>query len=622
MTFNRFGWHTISIPHSHQILKRFRDMAPRKFRKAIGAVKDQTSIGLAKFGGGNNSSDLEIAIIKATCHDENPPQERHVRKILSLTTHSRSMVSACVSTMAKRLNKTKNWAVALKTLMLSHRLLNDGDHTCVQDIFFSARRGTRFLNMSDFRDTSDMSNSWDYSAFIRTYALYLNGLLEFRIQGCSRKHGGYAYHGEEEEEGVHGGINFKEVAMNATPVYERNNESVFSRVDHLKQLLERFLACRPTGAAKYNRVVDVALHLIVKESFELFYDMTEVIAALIDRFMRLEVPDMVRVHEIFCQNSRLYDELDAFYHWCKNVGIMRPFKFPNVERIPQSKLDTMDDFIRQKSEMLKSRKARTNEPKPKPVEAAKEAEPQKDENAVKEELPPAEGFIEATESKEEKADELKEPEEEKKKAQEVGDLLNLSVETPYTEEQGHTLALALFDGGLATAAPASTTTPWEAFQNSSEDWEMKLVQSTSKLSNQGASVPGGFDTLMLDSLYQHGAMAQAVASSGSVTNGSASSIALGTAGTAATLALPAPPVFNGGANTTSPNIDPFAASLAIAPPAYVQMSEMEKNQRLLVEEQLLWQQYARNGMQGQVGLGNVHQQIPYQYITGGYTPRW
>ncbi|KAL0335160.1 UNVERIFIED_CONTAM: putative clathrin assembly protein [Sesamum radiatum] len=64
------------------------------------------------------------------------------------------------------------------------------------------------------------------------------------------------------------------------------------------QLLERFLACRPTGAAKDNRVVHVALYPIIKESFQLCYDITEILGILIDRFMELEIPDMVKVHEI------------------------------------------------------------------------------------------------------------------------------------------------------------------------------------------------------------------------------------------------------------------------------------------------------------------------------------
>lgn len=221
-------------------------MAPSKIRKAIGAVKDQTSIGLAKVGSSNSLADLDVAIVKATRHEEYPPDERYIREILSLTTYSRAFVSACVSTIARRLNKTRNWVVALKTLMLVQRLLAEGDHAYEQEIFFATRRGTRLLNMSDFRDTSGRSNAWDYSAFVRTYSLYLDEQLEFRMQGRRGKRSGYGFPVEEE-----GAAASNAVVVRDTPIREMKIENIFSRAHHLMQLLDRFLACRPTGMCVY-----------------------------------------------------------------------------------------------------------------------------------------------------------------------------------------------------------------------------------------------------------------------------------------------------------------------------------------------------------------------------------
>ncbi|KAL6515280.1 hypothetical protein OROHE_018912 [Orobanche hederae] len=601
-------------------------MAPSKIRKAIGAVKDQTSIGLAKVGSSNSLSDLDVAIVKATRHEEYPPDERYVREIINLTTYSRAFVNACVGTIARRLNKTKNWVVALKTLMLIQRLLAEGDHAYEQEIFFATRRGTRLLNMSDFRDTSGKSNAWDYSAFVRTYALYLDEQLEFRMQGRRGKRGGYGYHAEEEEGGGGGGggggaTHSGAMVVRGTPVREMKIGRIFSKVHHLMQLLERFLACRPTGAAKENRVVSVALYPIVKESFQLCYDVTEILGVLIDRFMQLEIPEMVKVHEIFCRVSKQYDELDTFYAWCKTVGIARSSEYPDVEKITQKKLDMMDDFIHEKSALEQKRRPGSAEPRsePEPEVNAPEPEPEPDMNSIKA-LPPPEGFQEDR-GKEEEEKELEKPNEnEKKKTHQVGDLLNLGADTPTTGEHGDKLALALFDGGPSTTTAVSGTdkTQWEAFKESSGDWEMALVQSASHLSNQTANLPGGFDTMVLDGMYQQGKIAQAASTSGLVATGSASSVALGSAGRPAMLALPAPPSQDGGATCCSVNTDPFAASLAIAPPAYVQMSELEKKQRLLVEEQIMWQQYARDGMQGQVGLAKVQQQNAYPYNTRSY----
>lgn len=215
-------------------------MAPSTLRKAIGAVKDQTSIGLAKVGGSTSLSDLEVAIVKATRHEVYPAEERHIREILNLTSYSRSYVSACINTLSKRLNKTKNWTVALKTLILIQRLLAEGDPAYEQEIFFATRRGTRLLNMSDFRDTSQ-SDSWDYSAFVRTYALYLDERLEYKMQGRRGKRSMYGSEEEDEESSP------SAICVKSTSISEIKTEYIFSKLQHLQQLLERFLACRPTG---------------------------------------------------------------------------------------------------------------------------------------------------------------------------------------------------------------------------------------------------------------------------------------------------------------------------------------------------------------------------------------
>lgn len=71
--------------------------------------------------------------------------------------------------------------------------------------------------------------------------------------------------------------------------------------------------------------------------------------------------------------------------------------------------------------------------------------------------------------------------------------------------------------------------------------------------------------------------------------------------TATMLALPAPATASGNSNGPVP-LDPFAASLEVSPPPYVQMNDMEKKQRMLMEEQMMWDQYSRDGRQGHMNI--------------------
>lgn len=246
-------------------------MAPSKIKKAIGVVKDQTTISLAKVGSSTSLADLEVAIVKATRHNEHPAEDKYIREILSLTCYSRTYISACVNMISKRLNKTRNWTVAMKALILIQRLLYEGDPAYEPEIFFATRRGTRILNMSDFRDHSN-PNSWDFSSYVRTYALYMDERLEYRMQNRRGKKS--TFEGDEEDEenkGKEEKDKYKqkekeredkdkdkekerevkekdrESIMRSTPVRDTKTEVIFSKMQHLQLILERFLACRPTG---------------------------------------------------------------------------------------------------------------------------------------------------------------------------------------------------------------------------------------------------------------------------------------------------------------------------------------------------------------------------------------
>ncbi|KAK9735192.1 hypothetical protein RND81_04G189600 [Saponaria officinalis] len=558
-------------------------------RRAIGAVKDQTSIGLAKVGSSNSLADLDVAIVKATRHEEYPAEDKYFREILSLTCYSRTYVSACVNTLSRRLSKTKNWVVALKTLMLIQRLLTEGDPVYEQEIFFTTRRGTRLLNMSDFRDTSH-SNSWDYSAFVRTYASYLDEKLEFKMQGLSKKH---SYEDEEY-------ASASATSLKATPLRESNIYHLLPKMHHLQQLLERFLATRPAGLAKHSRIVIIAIYPIVKESFQIYYDITDILSVLIDQFMELEIPDCVKVLEIFCRISKQFDELDAYYTWSKEAGIARTSEYPEVERIKPNKLDLMEEFIRDKAANAQSKLANIAREDDENDERTSEDYAQDDVivddmNTIKA-LPPPEGFKES-EAKQEVTVENKEKEPEPTEA----DLLNLWDDSATVEEQADKLALALFNGAVGDSMSGSSPAPptiWEVLKDKS-DWETTLVESTSYLPHQKPSLGGGFDTMLLDGMYQQGAVNAALVANRVGGSGSASSVALGSIGNPQLLALPAPQSMSGktDSNANTAIVDPFVASLGVAPPSYVQMSDLEKKQRLLVQEQLMWQQYHRNGMQ-------------------------
>lgn len=129
------------------------------WRKAYGALKDSTKVGLAKVN--SEFKELDIAIVKATNHVECPPKERHVRKILLATSANRPRadLSYCIYALSRRLSKTKNWIVALKTLIVVHRLLREGDPMFKEEFLAYSSRGN-ILHIANFKDDSSQSGEF------------------------------------------------------------------------------------------------------------------------------------------------------------------------------------------------------------------------------------------------------------------------------------------------------------------------------------------------------------------------------------------------------------------------------------------------------------------------------
>jgi len=149
-----------------------------------------------------------------------------------------------------------------------------------------------------------------------------------------------------------GGDNFRwwghDMSESVTPLRDMTlDKRVFDKMDHLQRLLDRFLACRPTGSAKLSRMVLVALYHIVRESFQLYAAICEVLAVLLDDFfIDMEYVDCVKAFEAYDSAATQFGELVGFYNWCKDYGVVRSSEYPEVQRITTELLETMEKFVR------------------------------------------------------------------------------------------------------------------------------------------------------------------------------------------------------------------------------------------------------------------------------------
>ncbi|KAL5229555.1 hypothetical protein ABZP36_028331 [Zizania latifolia] len=460
--------------------------AMQSWRKAYGALKDTTTVSLANLN--SDFKDLDVAIVKATNHVECPPKERHLRKIVAATSiaRPRADIAYCIHALSRRLAKTRNWIVALKTLVVIHRLLRDGDPTFREELLNFAQRG-RILQLSNFKDDSSPI-AWDCSAWVRTYGMFLEERLEcFRILKYDVEAERLSKQGQGPEKGH-------------SRTRELESQDLLEQLPALQQLLYRLVGCRPEGAANNNYLVQYALALVLKESFKIYCAINDGIINLVDKFFEMPRHEALTALEIYRRAGQQAGSLSDFYENCRGLELARNFQFPTLREPPQAFLITMEEYVKEAPRMVPVR-----EPLEFPERLLLTYKPEESEEVslpdpIEEEKPPVEEPVivpPVTEA-------VSPPP--KTEVADTGDLLGLNDPNPGVSaiEESNALALAIVptDAGAST----SSTATWQDKGFDPTGWELALVTTPSNTNSSVADsqLGGGFDKLILDSLYDQG----------------------------------------------------------------------------------------------------------------------
>ncbi|XP_070033254.1 clathrin coat assembly protein AP180-like [Nicotiana tomentosiformis] len=317
---------------------------PSKLKKAIGAVKDQTSISLAKVAS-NTSSTLEVAVLKATTHDDVPVDDRYVQEVIKLVSSNKAYAAACARAIGKRIGRTRNWIVALKSLMLVLKIFQDGDPYFPREVLHAMKRGAKILNLSSFRDDSN-SSPWDFTAFVRTFALYLDERLDCFLTGKLQRR----YNNRERENSSsHYRTSMSSRRRGDEPVRDMKPVMLLDKISYWQRLIERAIATRPTGAAKMNRLVQIALYAVVQESFDLYKDISDGLALVLDSFFHLPYQSCVNAFQTCVKAAKQFEEIGAFYSVCKSIGVGRTSEYPSVQTISEELIETLQEFLKDQS---------------------------------------------------------------------------------------------------------------------------------------------------------------------------------------------------------------------------------------------------------------------------------
>ncbi|WOL13701.1 hypothetical protein Cni_G22478 [Canna indica] len=323
---------------------------PSILRQAIGAIKDQTSISLAKIS--KHSSSLEVAVLKATSHDVAPTEDGHLAEVLLLSSTSPAAAVACAHALSRRIARTSNWVVALKSLLVVFHLVRQGSTRFIHEALIGPPGSRRLLDLSGFRDHSAAANSWDYTSYVRTFAIYVDARLESSVGGKLRN------------------LGWRPVTA-STIFANMKTQLILDHIEQWQWLLDRAIGTRPTGPAKFDRIVQFSLYFVVSETFILYRDISHGLSLLLCNFFHLQHESWLKTLDICMKARKQFEELESFYDLCKKIGIARTSEYPCVQRISEPLLKTVEEFFMNRpSSLAASPNALANSP-PKLITSSK-----------------------------------------------------------------------------------------------------------------------------------------------------------------------------------------------------------------------------------------------------------
>ncbi|KAG6399084.1 hypothetical protein SASPL_140558 [Salvia splendens] len=207
----------------------------------------------------------------------------------------------------------RSWRVALKCLVLLHRLLLSlpDDRPLKAELLQSRTTGGLSLYPCTFRDRTS-SASDDYTSFVKSYARLLDEALD--------AHAFISTNGDD--------------ADKLTRTIEV--------MPQVQSLIDRAIGCWPVGAATRSFLVRSAMKHVIRDSICWYAaEMDKVLENLI----RMPYRSCVAALGIYRKAAVQAEELSRFHDWCKGMGYCGSYEYPYIDRIPAIQIRALEDLL-------------------------------------------------------------------------------------------------------------------------------------------------------------------------------------------------------------------------------------------------------------------------------------
>ena len=257
-------------------------------------------------------SGLEGCIIKATSHNDSCMDYKSVERVFAYVKTSPSQLIIFLWALTRRIERTRNWVVALKSLILFHGVLS------------SKAPGTRKIgrlpfNLSCFEDGYvTVSDRLAFDLFVQAYFVFVD-LKSVTL--LAELNDDMVVQMEEEKEGV-------------------KRELV--RVQRWQKLMGVSLNVKPCGVIRDKVLVIEAMDCMIIEVLELYSKINQEIDEVLDRIYKNKVGkgEVLMVIDVLHKANKQGDDLCDYFEFCRKVGLIRAPVCVEIQRFSK------DDFLR------------------------------------------------------------------------------------------------------------------------------------------------------------------------------------------------------------------------------------------------------------------------------------
>ncbi|KAG8382676.1 hypothetical protein BUALT_Bualt05G0102000 [Buddleja alternifolia] len=308
----------------------------RRIRQAFTSLKEHTCVKYAKIATIGGFCDIDLTIVKATSPDDVPLLDKYIHEFLKIFSISPSSYRAFTLSFTRRFAKTKSWRVALKCLLLLHRLLRSlPDHSPFRaELLWSRTNGLLSLYPCNFRDSSS-SCSEDYTAFIISYARLLDETLDCISSEIL------------DEPSIETGSNKEDQVLEEEDLAQKMKDlgRMIEILPQLQSLIDRVVDCRPEGAASRSFLVESAMKHVIRDGFSCYASFRRDIVMLLDNLIQLPYRSCVAAFGIYKKAALQANELSEYHEWCKCKGYCGSYEYPFVDRIPYIQIVALENFL-------------------------------------------------------------------------------------------------------------------------------------------------------------------------------------------------------------------------------------------------------------------------------------